>query len=187
MTPTAPAPPTPDSSAHTITIRFSATYAWAAMAAAALFFLLGLAFIVINPHRNLGFSLFLCTASLAALIGANYWRHHLHVVARLTPQQLILARDGPVNWRDIAAIEIKEIHARSYHGVSERSRFACIRLKHPRPPKNRLDGFLHKFKHAVTGYDIIVPASELSCPIEWFVAECRKRIDAASVGQLTAA
>jgi hypothetical protein len=169
-----------------ITIRLPATYAWAAMAGAALFFLLGLTFVVINPHRNQGIGLFLCTASLAAMIGANYWRHHLHVVARLTPRQLILRRDGPVNWHEIAAVDIKEIHG-SYRGVSERSRFACIRLRNRPPPKNRLDAVLHKFKHAVTGYDIIVPASELSRPIEWFVAECKKRIAAEGEGRLSAA
>jgi hypothetical protein len=147
------------------------------MGIGAVFFLLGLFIILLNPHRNLGPGLLIAAASVAAIVGANYWRQHLHVVAQLTPQQLILRREGAVNWTDIAAIEIKEIHSR--RATPTESRFACIRLKSRPAAKGRLDGFMQKVKHAVTGYDIIVPASELSCDADWFVAECHKRMAAA--------
>ena len=185
ISPTGPAGPPnghatpPDQALPVIVVRFPATYAWLAIAFGALFLLLGLFFALLNPDRNLGFGLFLSVVSLAAAIGANYWRLHLHVVAQLTPHQLILRRDGAINWSDIAAIESTEIRS-SYRGVGNRSHFACIRLKRRRPPKGRLHGFLHKVKQAVTGYDIIVPGSELSCSADWFVAECQKRIAAAS-------
>jgi hypothetical protein len=160
-----------------IVIRFPATYAWLAMGIGALFFFLGLLFALINPHRQLGLGAFISSVSLAAIMGANYWRQHLHVVAQLTPGQLILRRDGTVNWDQIAAIESKEIHS-SYRGVSNRSEFACIRLRCRLPSNGRLDGFFKRVKHAVTGYDIIVPGTDLSCGVDWFVAECRKRMAA---------
>jgi hypothetical protein len=49
----------------------------------------------------------------------------------------------------------------------------------PPPPKDRLDAFFRKARRAVSGYDIILGASELSCTAEWFVAECRRRMAAA--------
>jgi len=177
--PGADAAPTADAALPVIVIRFPATYAWLAIGFGGLFFLLGILFALLQPHRNLAFGAFLSTVSLAAAIGANYWRQHLLVVAQLTPRQLILRRDGTVNWSDIAAIEKKEIHS-SYRGTAGTSQFARIRLKSRPAPKGRLHGFLQKAKHAVTGYDIIVPASELSCTADWFVAECHKRMAAAS-------
>src|SRR4051794_16097966 len=102
---------TSDADPAVIVVRFPATYAWLAMGFATVFFLLGLFIILLNPHRNLRPGLVISAAALAAGIAANNWRHHLHVVARLTPQQLILRRDGAVNWTDIAAIDVKEIHS----------------------------------------------------------------------------
>ena len=159
-------------------VRFPATYAWLAMAFGCVFFLLGLVFALLNHQRHLGFGLLLSTASLAAVIAANYWRGHLHVVARLTPKQLVLRRDGAVDWETIDHIETKTIHS-AYRGAATRSEFVCIKLKSRPAPKNRLDGFFRNARHAVTGYDIIVGVSELSCTADWFVAECRKRIAAA--------
>jgi len=40
---------------------------------------------------------------------------------------------------------------------------------------------LVRMKTAVTGYDIIVPGNELSCTVDFFVAECKKRIASAGV------
>ena len=148
------------------------------MAFGGVFFLLGLFFALLNHHRHLGPGLLLSTAALAAVIAANYWRGHLHVVARLTPRQLVLRRDGAVDWESVDHIETKTIRA-AYRGTRSESEFICIRLRSRPAPKNRLDGFFRKARHAVTGYDIIVPVSELSCTADWFVAECRKRMAAA--------
>jgi hypothetical protein len=82
-----------------------------------------------------------------------------------------------VNWDNIAAIENKEMRSTS-HGVRNKSEFVCIKLKNRPAPKNGWDGFFLKAKRAITGYDIIVPANDMSCTADWFIAECRKRMAA---------
>ena len=151
--------------------RLTPLYAWIVIGAGAVFLLLSLLFTVLTPGKNLGFDVFLVAVSVAAIVGGNYWRGHLHVVARLTPRQLILRRDGTVDWADIAEIEKRTLHE---------SEFACIKLRNHRPANAGLQGILVRMKTAVTGYDIIVPGNELSCTVDFFVAECKKRI--ASVG-----
>ena len=162
-------------------IRFSPVYAWLLMGAGAVFFLLSLLFASPFGARrmNTAFDLFLAVLSLAAIVGGNYWRHHRHVVARLTPRQLILRRGGAVNWTDIAQIDKKEIHVR-YRASMGDSEYVCIKLKSKRPVEPGLAGLLLTLKSRLTGYDIIVPATELSCSAEFFIAECRKRMAAAT-------
>jgi hypothetical protein len=161
-----------------IEIRFPATYAWLLMGIGGLFFLLGLWVALLASHGSVGAGLLISAASVAAIVGGEYWRRHLHVVAQLSPQQLILRRDGPVYWTDITAIEVKTIRA-SYRGTPTRSDFVCIKLKSPPAPKGKLDAFMRKAKRAISGYDIIVGGTDLSCTPDWFVAECRKRMAAA--------
>lgn len=156
-----------------LVIRFPPLYAWIVMGAGALFLLLSLVF-ALGSRMNTGFNLFLIVVSLAAIIGGNYWRHHLHVVARLTPRQLILRRDGAIDWADIAEIEKNTLRV-SRRQTQAESEFACIKLKTPRPAVG-LQGKLARLKSAVTGYDIIVPGNELSCTVDYFVAECKKRL-----------
>jgi hypothetical protein len=132
---------------------------------------------MLHHGRDLGFGLSLSGISLATALGGNYWRKHLHIVAQLTPQQLILRRDGAVNWGEIAAIDNKQIQAFN-HGVRHEARFVCIKLKNRRPAKNGMDAFFLKAKRAISGYDIILGESELSCTAEWFIDECRKRMAA---------
>jgi hypothetical protein len=160
-----------------IEVRFPPTYAWIAIGFSGIFFVLGLVFALLD-RRNLGVSVLISTASLAGLVGATYWLQHLHVVARLTPTQLVLRRDGTVNWADIAEIKLVEIRA-SYRGTPTRAELVCIKLKTPPPRKAGLEGFMARARHAVTGVDIIVPGNELSCPTAWFLAECQKRMAAA--------
>src|SRR5262249_37999628 len=159
-----------------IVLRFPALYAWMVIVFGGLFLLLGLWITLLTPRRNLGMGVFISVVSIAAIIGANYWRHHLHIVAQLTPRELILGktRGGTINWTEITAIEKKVLH--SPKGSSE---FICIALKARPATKSKLDSFFNKAKHAVTGFDVIVPASELSCGADWFLAECLKRIEAA--------
>jgi hypothetical protein len=180
----APAPAAPAGrDLPVLEVRFPATYAWGAMAFGCVFFLLGLVFALLNHHRNPGPGLLISTAALVAVIGANYWRGHLHVVVRLTPRQLVLRREGAVDWDAIAHVQANTIDS-SYRGTATRSQFVCIKLKSPPAPKGRLDGFLRNAKRAISGYDIIVPGSELSCTADWFVAECRKRMAAAGASGL---
>ena len=168
-------PPRPGStlSLPTIEIRFPATYAWGLMALGVIFFLVGF----LPLGKNPGLGVFIMSLSVAAVIGGNYWRHHLHVVARLTPKHLILRRGGAVDWTNIASIEKKTIHAR-YRGAGETSEFICIRLRNKRPPAPGLEGWMDKMKTKVTGYDLVVPGNEMSCTADWFIAECQKRMTA---------
>jgi len=97
-------------------IRFTPVYAWMTIGFGVVFFLLGFFIALLGHHRNLGFGVVICLISVPAVIGANYWRKHLHVVAQMTPGQLVLRRDGSIDWDNIAAIENKEIRS-SYHGA----------------------------------------------------------------------
>lgn len=155
-------------------IRLTPRYAWIVIGAGVAFLLLSLGFAAFGSHMSAGFNLFLIVVSLAAIIGGNYWRNHLHVVARLTPRQLILRRDGAIDWTDIAEIEKKTFRI-SRRQTQAESEFAGIRLKTPRPATG-LQGKLAKLKSAVTGYDIIVPGNELSCTVDFFVEECKRRM-----------
>ena len=161
-----------------IDVRFPPTYAWLAIGMSAAFFLLGL-FLALLDRRNLGVGALISTAALAAMAGAVCWLGHLHVVARLTPVQLVLRRDGAINWADVAAIEVVEIRS-SYRGTPTTSHFICIRLKNRPAPTGGLRGFMLRAKRGITGYDVIVPGNELSCTADWFVAECHKRMAAAA-------
>ena len=158
--------------------RQNAGVTWSLLKAAILCFLLGLVLAMLHHGRDLRFGLVLAGISLATAIGGNYWRKHLHIVAQLTPQQLILRRDGAVNWGEIEALDSKRIHAFN-HGVRHESRFVCIKLKNRPPAKNGMHAFFLKAKQAISGYDIILGESELSCTTEWFIDECRKRMAAA--------
>jgi hypothetical protein len=117
--------PSNDASAllPTIEVRFPATYAWIAIVFGVIFLFLG----AMVAGQNTGLGLFISALSLAAVIGANYWRHHLHVVARMTPRQLILRRGGTVDWTDIAAIDKKALRA-SYKGARHQAEYIRIKL-----------------------------------------------------------
>ena len=169
-----PAPQTGTQSV--IVIRFPSLYAKGLMAAGVIFLILGLLFASpLAAGRNVGLGLFISVLSIAAIVGGNYWRQHLHVVARMTPRELFLRRDGTVRWDEIAAIEKREV-SMSYGYKRGGSTFVCIKLRTPRPPKQGLEGAMLKFKAALTGYDIIVGEAELSGGADWFIAECRKRM-----------
>jgi hypothetical protein len=71
-------------------VRFTASYAWILMGAGGIFFFLS--FMI--GKQNPGLGIFIAILSVAGVFGGNYWRHHLHVVARMTSRQLILQRAG---------------------------------------------------------------------------------------------
>ena len=158
-----------------LVIRLTPLYAWIVTGAGAVLLLLVLSLTAFGLSKNPGFGLFLAIVAVAAIIGGNYWRRHLHVVAKLTPKQLILRRDGAVDWADIAQIEKRTLRVSRRQTTAE-SEFACIKLKQPRPPAAGLQGKLLRLKSAVTGCDIIVPGNELSCTVDFFVTECKKRM-----------
>jgi len=158
----------------TIEIRFSPIYAWLLIVAGVIFFFLAV-FLIGGQNRPL--SLFIVVLSIAAIGGGNYWRQHLHVVARMTSRVLVLQRDGTVPWADIVEIEKKTLRV-PVKGVRHESEYICIKLRVPRPAKAGAQGMFDQIKAAVTGYDIIVPQQELSCGSDYFIDECRKRMAA---------
>jgi hypothetical protein len=162
----AAAPPT----LPTIEIRFTPIFAWMLIGFGAIFFFLS--FFV--GHRIQGLGLFIALASMAAMVGGNYWRQHLHIVARMTPRLLILGRRGTLKWSDIADIEKKSLTV-SYRGV-HRTEYVCIKLTARPKTADRLQGFFDSMKFAALGFDIVIPDSELSCTADWFIDECRKRM-----------
>jgi hypothetical protein len=161
-----------------VELRFPPLYAWLLVGIGVAFAVLGLFLRLTTTHAP-GLAVFIAVCGVAGAAGGNYWRHHLHCVARLTPRQLYLQREGTIDWTNIAAIEKKQLKT-TYRGVRNTSEFVCITLKKKRPVNDRLTGFMHNLKSTITGYDIIVPDTELSCTADWFLAECRKRMDAAS-------
>jgi hypothetical protein len=163
-----------------ITIRFSPLWAWLLIGISAAFLLLGI-YLAITVRHQSNIPVVISGLAVVGMLGGHYWRHHLHVVARMTPRQLILRRDGVINWGDITTIEKKEISMR-YRGANGRSVFICIKLKTPKAAKNKFDAFFNRMKSAITGFDVLVPENELSCTAEWFIAECQKRIAAAAAG-----
>ena len=159
----------------TIEVHFSPVYAWMLIGFGAIFF--GLALVLGKKFPPLG--IFIALASLAGMIGGNYWRQHLHVVARMTPRHLILRREGSVAWSEIAQLEKKVVHV--YYRGSHQSEFVCIRLNAKRNVREGFSGVLDLIKKKLLrGYDLVVPGSELSCTVDWFVAECQKRMAAAT-------
>jgi hypothetical protein len=152
-------------------IRFTATYAWLLIGAGAIFFVLS--FLV--GSKNGGLGIFIAILSVGAIFGGNYWRHHLPVVARMTPRQLILKRRGTVSWSDIVAIDKKTIRL-PHKGVTHENVYVCIKLRAPLEAPDKLHALFDKLKKAALGYDIIIPDAELSYSADSFIAECRKRM-----------
>jgi len=197
LSPTVPAPqgvaPTTSAGLPNIEIWFSPLYAWLLMGFGGVFFVLGM--YVASPLvkvRMVGLGIFICLMSIAAIVGGNYWRHHLPVVVRMTPRQLLLPRCGVVNWTDIVEIEKKTV-AVSRHGVRSSSEWVCFKLKNPPVAKSRLgqaypawdrlnQALVKTMKNAILGgYDVVInPQDELLRDADWFMAECKKRMAAAT-------
>jgi hypothetical protein len=155
----------------TIEIRFTATIAWLLIGFGAIFFVLALAI----GHRSQGLGLFIAFASMAGMVGGNYWRQHLPVVARMTPRVLDLRGRGTFKWSDIAEIEKKSLSG-FYRGMRQQSDWVCIKL-HARPKApDKYTGLFNSVKFAALGYDVVLGESELSCTADWFIAECRNRM-----------
>src|SRR5262249_40584021 len=138
----------------------------------ALFFVLAL----VLGKKSPPLGIFIAITSLASMIGGNYWRQHLHVVARMTPRHLILGKQrGTVAWTEIAQLEKKVVNI--YYRGAHQSEFVCIKLNVKPIVRDGVYGVLDKIKSQVLGgYDIVVPGSDLGCTVDWFVEECHKRM-----------
>lgn len=79
-----------------IELRLSPLYPWLLIGFGVLFFLLGILFASpIAKGRNVGLGLFISLASIAAVVGGNYWRQHLPVMVRMTARELSLPKMWP--------------------------------------------------------------------------------------------
>jgi hypothetical protein len=179
-----------------IELRLNPMYAWIAIGAGAAFLLLGL-FILAAPSKSLGRGpgILIALISIAAIIGGNYFRHHLPVMVRMTARQLSLPGMWPrrlvIDWTNISAIDKKTVTL-FRHGVRQQSELVCIKLKNPPaandplsqayPAYKRFNEALQKgAKALVGGYDVIInPMDNFMRTADWFIAECKKRMPADS-------
>jgi hypothetical protein len=175
-----------------IELRLNPMYAWIVIGAGVAFLLVGL-FILASQskHRNPGVGVLICVISIAAIIGGNYFRHHLPVMARMTKRQLSLPGTWPrrlvIDWTNIAAIDKKTVML-FRHGVRQEAELVCIKLKNPPaatdplsqayPAYKRFNEALQKgVKALVGGYDVIInPLDNFMRTADWFIAECKKRM-----------
>ena len=196
----APARPTvtakPSGPMRDIELRLNPMYAWIAMGAGTAFLLLGL-FILAAPSKSLGRGpgMLISLISIAAIIGGNYFRHHLPVMVRMTSRQLSLPGMWPrrlvIDWTNISAIDKKTVTL-FQHGVRQQAELVCIKLKNPPtvndplsqayPAYKRFNEALQKgAKALVGGYDVVInPLDNFMRTADWFIAECKKRMPADS-------
>src|ERR1700742_516182 len=79
----------PSTSLPNIELRLSALYPWLLIGFGGVFFFLGLLFASpMAKGRNIGVGILICVVSVGAVVGGNYWRHHLPVMVRMTPREL---------------------------------------------------------------------------------------------------
>lgn len=162
-----------------IEIHFSSLYAWLLIIFGAIFFVLGL--FMASPaatHSSPAIGILICVLSFTAILGGNYWRHHLPVVVRMTQRQLFLPRGVVTDWTNITAID-KQVLAISRNAHE----YVCFKLKNPPTQNNRVNQVVANFMKntLLNGYDVVInPQDELLRSADWFIAECRKRMSAAS-------
>lgn len=180
-----------------VELRLSPVYAWLLIAFGVMFLLLGaMIALPLSEGQNIGVGILICAASAAAIVGGNYWRHHLPVMVRMTPRKLILSRNWPrqvvIDWNEVVEIEKKTMNL-SRHEVRHSSELVCIKLKNPLPVNDPLsqsfpaykrfnEAFLKGIKNNLLGgYDLwINPQDEFLRSADWFLAECKKRMATAA-------
>jgi hypothetical protein len=180
-----------------IELRLSPLYTWLLIGFGAIFFVIGLLFA--SPaakHPNIGLGILICAVSAAAIIGGNYWRHHLPVVAAIRRRGLyrssMQGRPVTIEWSNIAEIEKKTINM-MHHGVRHGSEVVFIKLNNPIPAKDRLSENFAAYKrfqekvlkgikdNLLGGYDFYLnPQDEFLRSADWFISECKKRMDLAA-------
>lgn len=173
----------------------SPLYAWLLIGFGAFFVLIGLLFAFGSAKgHNLGLGLFICLASIGAIVGGNYWRQHLPVMVRMTSRELRLPKMWPrqvvVPWSEIAEIEKKTVTG-FRHGVRQSAEWVCIKLKNPLPSNDKLSQSWQAYKkfddalmngvknNLLGGYDLFLnPQDEFLRSADWFISECKKRMEA---------
>jgi hypothetical protein len=179
-----------------IELRLSPLYAWLLIGFGGIFFVIGLLFASPTAKRpNVGLGILICAVSAAAVIGGNYWRHHLPVMAAIRRRGLyrssVQGRPMLIEWNNIAGIEKKNLSLMRY-GARHNSELVFIKLKKPISAKDALsesfpaykrfqDALLKGIKdNLLGGYDFYInPQDEFLRSADWFIAECKKRMDPA--------
>ena len=178
-----------------IELRLSPLYPWLLIGFGGVSLLLGI--LIASPvakGHNTGLGVFICLASIGAIVGGNYWRNHLPVMVRMTSRELSLPKMWPrrvvVPWTEIAVIEKKTLTG-FRHGMRQTSEHVCIKLKNPLPSNDQLSASWPAYKrfndtlmngvknNLLGGYDLFLnPHDEFLRDADWFIAECKKRIEA---------
>jgi len=178
-----------------IELRLSPLYAWLLIGfgGVSLFLRILVASSAAKVH-NTGLGILICLASMGAIGGGNYWRKHLPVMVRMTSRELSLPKMWPrrviVPWSEITVIEKKTLTGFRL-GVRQVSEHVCIKLKNPLPSNDRLSESWPAYKrlndtlmngvknHLLGGYDLFLnPQDEFLRDADWFIAECKKRMEA---------
>jgi hypothetical protein len=178
-----------------IELRLSPLYAWLLIGFGGVCLFLGIlvAFPGAKGH-NTGLGVLICLASIGAVGAGNYWRKHLPVMVRMTSRELSLPKMWPrrviVPWSEIAVIEKRTLTGFRL-GVRQVSEHVCIKLKNPLPSNDRLseswpaykrlnDSLMNGVKNNLLGgYDLFLnPQDEFLRDADWFIAECKKRMEA---------
>jgi len=178
-----------------IELRLSPLYPWLLIGFGGVALLLGILIASAGARgHNAGLGVFICLASIAAIVGGNHWRKHLPVMVRMTSRELSLPKMWPrrvvVPWTEIAVIEKKTLTG-FRHGVRQTSEHVCIKLKNPLPSNDQLSASWPAYKrfndalmngvknNLLGGYDLFLnPQDEFLRNADWFIAECKKRMDA---------
>src|SRR5262249_33754279 len=113
-----------------IELRLSPLYAWLLITSGGVFFVIGLLFASPTAkHPNVGLAVLICAVSVGAVMGGNYWRHHLPVTAAIRRRGLyrssVQGRSMLIEWNNIAEIEKKTINL-MHHGVRQGSELVFI-------------------------------------------------------------
>jgi hypothetical protein len=170
-------------------IRLTPLAPWLVIGFGVIFFVLGLYWASpLAKAQNVGPGALICIACTAAIVGGNYWRHHLPVMVRMTARQLFLPCRWPrhivVDWNEIVAIEQVTYRRREVVRIKlSKPLTATDALSQAHAAYKRFNESLVKGlnRAVLNGYDIeINPSTELFRSAGWFVAECKKRIAAAA-------
>ena len=178
-----------------IELRLSPLYAWLLIGFGAIFLLLGV--LIASPiarGQNVGLGFFISLASIGAIVGGNYWRRHLPVMVRMTSHQLSLPKMWPrrvvVPWSEITEIEKKTVTF-FRRGMRQTSDLVFIKLKNPLTSNDQLSRSWPAYKrfndmlmngvknNLLGGHDLFLnPQDEFLRDADWFIAECKKRMEA---------